>query len=59
MRFDLHIELGNAAMQSGEHIAGALREVAEKAEAGHDEGLIHDVNGNTVGQWEMKHDGSL
>ena len=66
MAFDLKIKLGNAAMQTPEDVAGALREVAEwldgvgSYEADDeqilwhlDAGRIRDVNGNTVGDWEM------
>lgn len=28
-----------------------LREVADKVDAGHDNGALLDVNGNTVGRW--------
>lgn len=51
-RFDLHIELGNEAMQSGPDVADALRTVADKIE--HDleaQGAIRDANGNTVGAY--------
>lgn len=51
-QFNLHIELGNDAMQSGLDVAGALRKVADKIE--HDleaSGVITDANGNTVGSY--------
>ena len=65
MTFRLKIELGNAAMLTGQDVAGALREVADKVEAiGDDElgntdpydrkGKIRDINGNTVGEWRAR-----
>ena len=66
MKFTLTITLGNAEMTTGEHLAGALREVADKVEALgdadlSDDGLdiydagggIRDNNGNTVGKWSL------
>lgn len=60
MTFTLTIELGNDAMQDGSDIAGALRKVAGKL-AGcsardlvGNSGKIMDVNGNSVGEWEVK-----
>lgn len=51
--FTLHITLGNDAMQSHEDIAEALRKVAAKIEAGNQDGLIRDENGNGVGDWAI------
>lgn len=50
--FTLQIELGNSEMNTGAHIAQALREVAEKIETMHLDGPIHDVNGNHVGSFK-------
>lgn len=58
--FDLHVSLDNAAMQSPEGLAWTLRKLAE----GFDtwaawpaelviEGRAKDINGNTVGTWEL------
>lgn len=47
--FTLRITLGNAAMRDGYDVAEALRVVADKVEEGHEDGIIRDVNGNTVG----------
>jgi hypothetical protein len=61
--FNLTIELGNDAMQSPADIARALRRVAETwgmiegAAAVGEEGEIRDLNGNTVGGWEVRDDG--
>ena len=63
--FTLRIKLGNAAMQTPEDVAEALRKTAEYVEGvgsyeGDDEevrwhldaGNIRDLNGNTVGSWD-------
>lgn len=55
----LTIETDNDAMQSGPEVADALRDVAEKVDAGHCAGRIRDLNGNTVGQWEVFDDAEL
>jgi hypothetical protein len=52
-RFTLTVELGNAAMSTPEDVADALREVADALEAGASSGIVRDVNGNTVGRWEL------
>ncbi len=63
MKFTLEIELGNDAMQTYVNIRTALREVAVMLGASTsahrkitkvDGGRIMDVNGNTVGAWEVK-----
>ncbi len=54
MPFNLRIELGNAAMQTPEDIADALRSVANKLESGNTEGSIRDLNGNTVGEFKIE-----
>jgi len=54
--FHLKIELGNAAMLNGRHVADALRRVADRLEqsgARQDDGRIADRNGNKVGQWSI------
>lgn len=52
-KFTLNIDLGNAAMAEGEHVAGALRAVADKLEGGYTSGPIIDENGNTAGSFEL------
>jgi hypothetical protein len=57
--FYLSIELGNAAMQTPDQVAVALREVADKLTdrgdfAFPEGGKLRDYNGNTVGEWEAK-----
>lgn len=56
MAFSLRIELGNDAMQTPEDIVEALRSVARKLEGGDTEGTIRDLNGNTVGSFEIEED---
>jgi hypothetical protein len=59
--FNLTITLGNAEMSHSGEVADALRKVAARVEK-HDDSLvgwnglsggINDVNGNTVGRWEV------
>ena len=67
MRFTVTITLGNEAMQTGMDIANSLRAVADHIddpnqffedptdESGFDRyGKIRDLNGNTVGKWEVE-----
>jgi hypothetical protein len=62
-QFSLTIELGNDAMQSTTDVADALRAVADYiAGIGDlpdgdwhlDAGSVRDMNGNTVGSWEVE-----
>ncbi len=59
-RFTLTIELGNAAMQSPMDIAAALRKLAVRLSREYnglnlpDSGKIMDLNGNSVGNWEVR-----
>lgn len=61
-KFQLTINLGNDAMQTGTDVAGALRAVAKRLEDNHgefifeddDHGFCRDVNGNTVGKWTVE-----
>lgn len=59
MKFLLEIKIGNDAMQTCNHLADALRDVADGTFAGldqapvRDSGRIVDANGNTVGKWEL------
>ncbi len=58
MKFTLEIELGNDAMQTGDDIRQILRNVAHIMRISDlpnvgDEGAFRDVNGNTVGKWEV------
>lgn len=58
MKFTLEIELGNEAMQTLADVAKALDNTQHIADA--DESLtvgqsrgIRDINGNTVGKWQV------
>lgn len=51
--FNLKITLGNDAMQTADDVAAALRTVIEKLEAGRTSGRIMDLNGNSVGDWDL------
>ena len=57
MTFTLTIELGNDAMQNASDVARALRKLAGKIDLREfdkiDGGKIMDVNGNSVGEWEV------
>jgi hypothetical protein len=50
--FELTIETGNAAMETPEHVAAALREISRELDSGGTFGHIRDANGNRVGEWE-------
>lgn len=54
--FELKIKLGNAAMQTPEDIAEALRVVASRLDAAgiYANETIMDLNGARVGSWEIK-----
>lgn len=49
--FTLSIKMGNDAMQTGEDVAGALRDAANYIEQRDQGSLIIDANGNTVGNF--------
>jgi hypothetical protein len=51
--FTLVIELGNAAMLGPRNVAPALSKVAGRLESGETDGRIMDVNGNSVGNWNL------
>lgn len=53
MKFTLEIKLGNAEMQEDRDIAAALNDVASRVFMGQTEGAIRDINGNTVGSFEL------
>ncbi len=48
-KFQVEIELGNAAMDSASDIADALADIANKVAEGNFDGPIIDLNGNSVG----------
>ena len=53
MEFTLTIQMGNAAMQTGEDVADVLHNVASDLLTGRTSGTIMDANGNTVGSWNL------
>lgn len=58
MKFTLEIELGNDAMQNGRDVALALKRLGAKLvdhrfDDGTDHGKIMDLNGNSVGTWDI------
>lgn len=54
MDFNLHISLGNAAMNTPTNVAEALERVAAQMQAGSYAGSIMDINGNTVGNFSFE-----
>lgn len=54
--FKIEFRTGNAAFEdnAGLEVARILRELSDKAEHGELEGLIRDVNGNTIGKWGLE-----
>jgi hypothetical protein len=53
-KFTLEITLGNYAMQTPEDIADALQKAASHVQAGYGNGVIRDVNGNSVGSYAIE-----
>ena len=58
MQFQLTLSLNNAdAVEGGpDALAGYLRDVASRVQAGYGNGNVRDVNGNTIGQYEITGD---
>ena len=64
MKLKLEIELGNAEMQTFGDLADALQGIAGELRnrgycaqvAREDSGRVRDINGNTVGSWELLED---
>jgi len=53
-KFVLEIDLGNDAMKTPADIAQALFKAAEELLAGKGSRPIYDLNGNRVGQYQVK-----
>lgn len=60
MKFTLEIEFGNDAMQTKADLSAVLTELAARIPrsivgriGSGDYGSIRDINGNTVGKWEV------
>jgi hypothetical protein len=54
MRFQLHIDSDNDAMQTPNDLASALTRVRDEVASGHGKGIVKDDNGNKVGEWEAE-----
>lgn len=55
--FALKMETDNAAFDdggAGAECARILRAVADRLEGGHEDGVLHDLNGNRVGVWSLE-----
>lgn len=58
--FSLSIELGNEAMRTNFDVASALERVALSIRGdGYANGTVRDENGNAVGTWAFKWDGTV
>jgi hypothetical protein len=58
MQFTLTISLDNDDAHQGgpDALAGYLRDVASNVQAGHGTGRVRDLNGNTIGQYDITDD---
>lgn len=54
--FNLIIATGNAAFEDmpREEVARILRSVADQLESGREGGFTRDINGNSVGTWNLE-----
>ena len=57
-KLKITIEVGNAQMETPVQIAAAVKGVSDKIVRGDTEGYIIDLNGNTVGSWEIAKEAS-
>jgi hypothetical protein len=59
MKFTLEIELGNDAMQTAEDVSRVLFDLSDAivdydlSDSDSGPGSVRDVNGNTVGHWDV------
>ena len=51
--FKMKFQTENAAFENDQEVVRILKEVAEKIKNGASGGKIRDINGNTVGSWEV------
>ena len=53
--FKLKIDTRNAAFEedASEEIISILQYVRERLAEGRTEGVLHDINGNRVGEWKL------
>lgn len=62
MKFKVTIDSSNVEMCTRLHVAQALEELATRLRRQSAEGvkgmagIVRDMNGNTVGQWSIKHE---
>lgn len=57
--FKLNIDTGNDAMRAPDHLADALEDIAAELRGNtryEDDGIVYDLNGNTVGRWTYQLD---
>lgn len=55
--FEIKIKTGGAAFdESGYEVTRILKEIIIKMENGHTKGVIMDINGNKVGNWEYDYE---
>jgi hypothetical protein len=55
-KFSVVIELGNDRMRTRYDIACVLQQLAKDVMMGRTDGIIRDINGNTVGKYELETD---
>lgn len=56
MSFQITMDTSNAAFTENDmcEVARILRDVATSLESGSENGKCRDINGNTVGTWQLK-----
>lgn len=54
LKLNVWVSSLNDAMQSREDAVAALREVVDRLERGDSEGVIKDINGNRVGDFDLR-----
>jgi hypothetical protein len=57
-KFTLSIEMGNAEMETEEHLSLTLCVLADHLRLERETGPIFDGNGNTVGYWLFEREGN-
>lgn len=55
--FSVNIESGNAAFDgdygSRTEVSRLLSQIVDRIQDGADSGMLHDINGNSVGSWDL------
>lgn len=54
MDFTVIFNMDNAAFEDLSETPRILKDIADKVELGMESGLIRDINGNMIGEWEIK-----